>query len=123
MEQPDPPERFAARVALLQSEIHSILTSEMESGELQFSDEGIDSTAGGAWKASIRRVELNGNVLDIECREVRDDAWRVMVIPKRPIWPARFLDWPTEDFEAQLRDAVATLRSSENRGGELPADL
>jgi hypothetical protein len=51
-------------------------------------------------------------VLDIECREVDDYAWRVMAIPKTPEWPAQYLDWPTDDFEQQPRDAVATLRSS-----------
>ena len=106
---PDPKQVFGTLVAKVRSEVRAILKSEAASGELHCADDGIVLDSGGAWNAAIWKPF--GNMLEIACRRGPGETWRVMVHPLRPSWSPRVLEWPSRNFEGELRAAVTTLRT------------
>ena len=58
-------------------------------------------------------------MLTIGCAQGTFDTWRVAMKPLRPVWPARVLRWPSDDFEAELRAAVASLRMNDPLSGAI----
>lgn len=107
----DPLHSFRTRLAPLRSDVTSILRFETASGDLRFVDEGIAQSVGGLWLAAIWRPYRN--MLTIGCAQGTFDTWRVAMNPLKPVWPARVLRWPSTNFEAELRAAVATLRMND----------
>jgi hypothetical protein len=110
----DPKQTLCRLFAGVRSEVNAILESEVAVGGVRCSDDGIgadiDLDLGGSWTASIWNLEDRNTMLIVESREGPDGTWRVRVAPLKSEWPPRVLNWPSHDFEPQLRAAVATLR-------------
>ncbi len=107
--QPDPKQAFGSLVETVRAEVRAILRSEVASGELHCADDGIALDSGGAWNAAIWKPY--GNMIEIACRRGPGETRRVLVHPMRPSWSPRVLEWPSANFEGELRAAVTTLRT------------
>lgn len=104
---------FGVLPANVRAEIMTILGDETASGYLHCSDDGIDMRYGaGLWRASIWRRSDGKNMLAIECRRGIGTRWQVLIAPANRVDSMFVLRWPDPGFEAALRAAVDSLRTS-----------